>query len=487
MKKLLLLASLFAAAFAANPFGPKTFGTYLPSSDAADFRVGFWDIARFDPLYEQPRLPENLVLNSYPGDGTGWYLVQFSGPVTGGQIAELNRTGAQFLGFHSRYTAFVKANHTTMARVTGLGFVRWAGVYQPGYKFWSGTLQEQGFGRVSVTLFYPENLTAAARELEELGFEVVRTGVSEYVKVIEVDCAREDLALIARLPWVMNIEEWHPAEPENVDCQWVAQTWAQNQRRVWDQGLFGEGEILGYSDGQIDQNHYAFRDQAVPITDTGEFPTHRKIVALKKYPPARLGSADSHGTHVGGTIAGNDSANGGTSLNDGHSKSARLVQLSPIPQPPGNDFTEPLNIITNYLRNPELRPRTVSCSWWTLTMGQYTNAASTFDLFSWKNKDIQTIKSCGNQGQSSEYRITEPGNSKSIIAVASLQNGTNSTILSTYSSRGPAPDGRIKPDVSSPGENIMSAQSGSSNGYVSMSGTSMAAPAVNGSVGLLRN
>ncbi len=487
MNRLLLLVSLFAAAFAANPFGPASSGIYLPASDPADFRVGFWDIPRFDPLLEQPRLPENMVISAYPGDGSGWYLVQFTGPVSGWQLEQLSQTGAQFLGFHSRYTAFVKANSTVIARVAGLGFIRWVGVYQPGYKLWSGTLQDQGFGRVSVTLFYPEDLAAAARELRDMGFEVVRTGSSEYLKVIEVDCGREDLAAIARLNWVMNIEEWHPAEPENVDCQWVAQTWAQNQRRVWDQGLFGEGEILGYSDGQLDPNHYAFRDPAVPITDTGEFPTHRKIVALKKYPPARLGSADSHGTHVGGTIAGNDSVNGGTNPNDGHSKSARLVQLSPIPQPPGNDFTEPLNIITNNLRNPELRPHTVSCSWWTLTMGQYTNAASTFDLFSWKNKDIQTVKSCGNQGQSSQYRITEPGNSKSIISVASLQNGTNSTLLSTYSSRGPAPDGRIKPDISIPGENIMSARSGTTNDYVSMSGTSMAAPATNGAIGLLRN
>lgn len=487
MKRLLLLVSLFAAAFAANPFGPKSSGIYLPASDAADYRVGFWDIARFDPLFEQPRLPENMVLSAYPGDGTGWYLVQFSGPVSNWQLEQLSLTGAQFLGFHSRYTAFVKANSTVLARVAGLGFIRWAGVYQPGYKLWSGTLQDQGFGRVSATLFYPEDLAAAARELRDMGFEVVRTGTSEYLKVIEVDCGREDLAAIARLSWVMNIEEWHPAKPENVDCQWVAQTWAQNQRRVWDQGLFGEGEILGYSDGQIDPNHYAFRDQAVPITDTGEFPTHRKIAVLKKYPPARLGSGDSHGTHVGGTIAGNDSANGGTNLNDGHSKSARLVQLSPIPQPPGNDFTAPLNSITNNLRNPELRPRTISNSWWTGTMGQYTNAASTFDLFSWKNKDIQTVKSCGNQGQSSQYRVTEPGNSKSIISVASLQNGTSSTLLSTYSSRGPAPDGRIKPDISIPGENIMSARSGTTNDYVSMSGTSMAAPATNGSIGLLRN
>ncbi|MFO7651061.1 MAG: S8 family serine peptidase, partial [bacterium] len=301
------------------------------------------------------------------------------------------------------------------------------------------------------------------------------------------DCSRDDLARLASLSFVMSMEEWHPAEAENANCQWVAQTWTQNQRRVWDQGLFGEGEILGYSDGQLDHAHHAMYDPAVTISDTGEFPTHRKIVVLKKYPPARLGSSDSHGSHVGGTIAGNDSVNGGTNANDGHSKAARLVQLSPIPQPTGNDFTVPLNTISNYLRNPELRPHTMSHSWWTLTKGQYTNAAATFDNFSWHNKDIQQIKSCGNQGQSAQYQITEPGNSKSIISAASVQNGTSSTVLSTYSSRGPAPDGRIKPDISVPGEAIMSARYRTTNDYTSMSGTSMSAPAINGNIGLLRN
>ncbi len=488
MKKLLVLCAFAACvALAANPLKQSVRGGFAPMPDADDFRVAFWGERLFDPLYETPQLGSGLAISAYPGDGTGWYLVQFAGPVFQYQLAALQGTGAYFHGFHSRTVAFVKASAAQMDAVSALPFVRWTGIYQPGLKFWPGTLADEGYGRVSVILFYPEDIAAAEAAIRELGISVVATGVSEACKAIDVECSRDDLARLASLPFVQSMEEWHPAEAENQDCQWVAQTWSQNQRRIWEQGLFGEGEILGYSDGQLDVAHHAMYDAAVAITDTGEFPTHRKVVALKKYPPARLGSSDSHGSHVGGTIAGNDSANGGTSLHDGHSKAARLVQLSPIPQPTGNDFTEPLNIISNYLRNPELRPHTMSHSWWTLTMGQYTNAAATFDHFSWRNKDIQQIKSCGNQGQSAQYRITEPGNSKSIISAASTQNGTSSTVLSTYSSRGPAPDGRIKPDISVPGENIMSVQYRTTNSYTSMSGTSMAAPAINGNVGLLRN
>jgi hypothetical protein len=486
-KAIIAVLVLAAATFAANPFRPARSGSFAPQTHPEDFRVGFWDSRVFDPLTEQPPLPEELRMDEYDGDGTGYYLVQFGGPVYGSQIDQLRRAGGEFLGFHSRYLSFVKMNRAVAGEVAALPFVRWVGVYQPGYKFWSRTLAKDGFGRVSVVLFYPEDIEAARAELESMRLAVVRTGVSEAMKVIEVDCSREQVAAIARLKWVFSMEEWHPAETENDRCQWVLQDWTEEQRSIWGHGIFGMDEILGYTDTGLDVAHWAFYDPNVAITDTGEFPTHRKVVVFKHYPRASgVGDPDGHGTHVGGTMAGNDSVNGGTSPYDGHAKQARIVVLCPIPLPPGNDFTVPLNMITNDLRNPELRPHTIGNSWWTNTLGQYTNAAATFDMFSWKNKDIQTIKSCGNQYHNQQYMITEPGNSKSVIAAASLGNGTSATVLSTYSSSGPAPDGRVKPDISVPGENITSAQMGTQNGYVSMSGTSMASPATNGCVGLCR-
>jgi hypothetical protein len=63
--------------------------------------------------------------------------------------------------------------------------------------------------------------------------------------------------------------------------------------------------------------------------------------------------------------------------------------------------------------------------------------------------------------------------------------GTNTTTIASFSSRGPTADGRIKPDVVAPGVNIFSSTGGSASAYTNMSGTSMAAPAVTGTLGLL--
>jgi subtilisin family serine protease len=56
-------------------------------------------------------------------------------------------------------------------------------------------------------------------------------------------------------------------------------------------------------------------------------------------------------------------------------------------------------------------------------------------------------------------------------------------VLTDFSSRGPAPDGTVKPDVVAPGAHILSALPGGGYGY--LDGTSMAAPHVAGVVALM--
>jgi subtilisin family serine protease len=60
-------------------------------------------------------------------------------------------------------------------------------------------------------------------------------------------------------------------------------------------------------------------------------------------------------------------------------------------------------------------------------------------------------------------------------------------VIAVTSSQGPTRDNRFKPDVAAPGTNIIAAKgfAGSDDAWVSMSGTSMAAPYVTGVAGLM--
>jgi hypothetical protein len=69
---------------------------------------------------------------------------------------------------------------------------------------------------------------------------------------------------------------------------------------------------------------------------------------------------------------------------------------------------------------------------------------------------------------------------KNILAVGAVN--TDLTIIG-FSSRGPAKDGRVKPDVVARGSNVFSTVP--ENSYVTLSGTSMSAPAVTGMTALL--
>jgi len=71
------------------------------------------------------------------------------------------------------------------------------------------------------------------------------------------------------------------------------------------------------------------------------------------------------------------------------------------------------------------------------------------------------------------------------VVVGSYDGHKPAFPLSNFSSAGPTRDGRNKPELSAPGQNVMAAKSRTGTGIVRKSGTSMAAPAITGLIALI--
>lgn len=88
--------------------------------------------------------------------------------------------------------------------------------------------------------------------------------------------------------------------------------------------------------------------------------------------------------------------------------------------------------------------------------------------------------------------ITSTGNAKNILTVGAVgplpygPAGSSDVAIAYFSSFGPTDDGRIKPDIAGMGLNVLSCGSADPQNYEVMSGTSMAAPNVTGSLYLLQ-
>jgi len=101
------------------------------------------------------------------------------------------------------------------------------------------------------------------------------------------------------------------------------------------------------------------------------------------------------------------------------------------------------------------------------------------------SRGILVVNSAGNEGNTIWGGITTPADAEHVIAVGATAYRFGSPVISSMSSRGPTADGRIKPDVVAPGEDVYVPRLGFPGRYFNQSGTSFSAPLVSGLCALL--
>ncbi|MHC4089699.1 MAG: S8 family serine peptidase, partial [Planctomycetota bacterium] len=215
-----------------------------------------------------------------------------------------------------------------------------------------------------------------------------------------------------------------------------------------------------------------------------------------------------HSTHVAGTIGGSGAASGGTyqgmapgviMQSYGFQYDGSGIFLYSNPGDIESDYSQAINTYGADLSNNSIGTNTAPNGFPCDITGNYGVTSQLIDtivrgdgsnpLFAepfrvvWANGNERQTTRCGDQ-----YNTTAPpACAKNHIAVGALNSNNDS--MTSFSSWGPADDGRLKPDVSAPGcqsnDDFGVTSTSSSGGYTVKCGTSMASPTVCGLSSLL--
>ena len=262
---------------------------------------------------------------------------------------------------------------------------------------------------------------------------------------------------------------------------------------VWDFGYTGEGISVAIIDTGIDPNH-------VGINDFDDDPTTAdpKVVAfydaLDDSGDDGSGTTQAyddhgHGSHCAGITAGTGSVDEGP-LSTGEkpyrgvAPDATLVGVKVLDGGGSGSFAEVMRgmewTIDNQIKY-NIRSASMSLGGaWVAELTQEQEERVTTLANEMVAAGISLMIAAGN---SAAYgTIGTPGAAKDVITVGATEDSRQ---LAVYSSKGPTHEGQIKPNVAAIGSAVMSVEANSGNGYVSMSGTSMATPMVAGMAVLL--
>ena len=173
-------------------------------------------IGSFDPLFQTSPvyLPQELTLQRYPGDGTGYYILQFKGPVLQKWKEEVASAGVEIFDYIPQFAFLVKMDNQSFKMVDGMDSVRWVGIYQPGYRIapdLMGMLSEKEDWplKVMVSVFKGEDASVLRGAMERLGgesFEVSRGG--ERIRLLIPGNKIGDFARLSGVRYIERVPEF---------------------------------------------------------------------------------------------------------------------------------------------------------------------------------------------------------------------------------------------------------------------------------------
>ncbi|QOR36056.1 S8 family serine peptidase [Clostridium sp. 'deep sea'] len=292
-----------------------------------------------------------------------------------------------------------------------------------------------------------------------------------------MELTKTEIEVLAKMDFISHIEYDQPVHI----CMETANQWYGATKARTDFGVNGD------KDGNL--TSYTKNDVVIAIIDTGIDGTHvdldgGKIIGWKDYVNNQTTPYDDHyhGTHVAGIAAGSGDGN---SQYVGVAKGAALVGLKVLDSNGSGSMSNVAASVDWCVTNKS----TYGIDVINMSLGTSGSSDGT-DITSVAcnnavDAGISVVVAAGNSGPNKKT-IGSPGAAAKVITVASMYDvGENGYVLAKYSSRGPTADERMKPDIAAPGTNITAANANTTNGYRTISGTSMASPFTAGTVALM--
>jgi hypothetical protein len=461
-----------------------------------------------------------------------YFLVKYPGPVTAEQREALDGAVDRVYTYLPHDTFLVRSSQDLLdAGASVPPGSSWVGAYHPAYKIAPAvarTAEAQGREagsvlRIVMLQVYPDaDLEAVQARVRDVGAtRIVGAAVSPFfsrIRLLATDA--EIVALrgpLARIPEVFWVDIEGRKVLYNDTTIWVGQSGVNGGQTtpIFNHGIHGEGQVVGIIDTGIDADMCYFRDPAQGLPPHNDCnggvvvnSSERKVLGVDFLWTNECAGGitnsewdtHGHGTHVAGTVGGDNLANPIIhDPGDGMAPGAKIVfqdagfQTDNCGDLPGIGCPvvdmNPL-FQQSYTQGARLHTNSYGDQENTFPQNNYTAASQDVDEFMWNHKDFQIFFAAGNSGPGNGS-VGSPSTAKDVISVGATQHGASAEGMAGFSSCGPTDDNRIKPDLTIPGESVVSAANDgnvttNNCGETTMSGTSMASPAAAGFGALAR-
>lgn len=457
-------------------------------------------------------------------------IVSLDGPWESDWIDRIEERGLQFVSLVPPYSALVRGSADSVFALADLPFVLALSPYRPEWRL-SERLVNGGAGDQVVTIVgFPESeFSRVLGVVADMGTVLASTIVdtSPRLKALLPGSLLPELAMLPEVRWLDIAPSGMTYNEKMRVIMQTERTWTSSPTAnldfynpVYGIGVYGEGQLVVVTDDGVRATHDAFQQNNPSKLLAHYVPPGLDPLCGGMFPvSATLDDPGNHGTHVVGSVAGNDAGTTGfmsPNLYDGLAFRSQVIMQAI--GGPNAEFCVPdpyvdLLLKTPYNRDPRARIHT--CSWGhgpipigatsgsgmpgTQMEGTYSQISQDLDAFLLANPDAVQIFAAGNFGTSwadgTTYvpgSISDDGHAKNVITVGGVMNGDSRHTMYLYSSNGPTNDGaaggRVKPDLVAPGQFLVSSENASDSDYGAMwSGTSFSAPVIAGAAALVRD